>query len=201
MQNRKAVFLDKDGTLIPNIPYNVDPEQITLMPGAAAALVRLQTHGYIFVVISNQAGVARGLFQEEDLQPVRRKIESLFQSEGLKLAGFYYCPHHPEGSVAKYCQPCSCRKPAEGMILQAARELSIDLERSWMMGDILNDVEAGKRAGCRSILLNHGNETEWVDGPFRKPDFVASDMVQAADFIINTTIYGKHNNQDLSVAY
>src|SRR5690606_8208827 len=105
MQNRKAIFLDKDGTLIPNIPYNVDPEQITLMPGAAAALVRLQTQGYIFVVISNQAGVARGLFKEEELQPVRRKIESLFQSEGLELAGFYYCPHHPEGSVAKYSQP------------------------------------------------------------------------------------------------
>lgn len=201
MQNRKAIFLDKDGTLIPNIPYNVDPEQITLMPGAVAALSRLEAQGFIFVVISNQAGVARGIFQEEELRPVRRKIESLFKTEALQLAGFYYCPHHPEGSVAEFRRDCSCRKPAAGMILQAARDLSIDLQRSWMMGDILNDVEAGKRAGCRSILLNHGNETEWVDGPFRKPDFVASDLPQAADFIINSTIYGKYDNQDLSVAY
>src|SRR5690606_38184214 len=138
-------------------------------------------------VVSNQAGVAKGLFQEEDLQPVRRKLENLFRLEGLELSGFYYCPHHPEGLVADYSLSCSCRKPAEGMIVKAARELSIDLQSSWMIGDILNDVEAGNRAGCRSILVNHGNETEWLDGPFRKPDFIASDMGHAAEFIINTS--------------
>jgi len=201
MQLRKAIFLDKDGTLIPDIPYNVDPDRISLMPGAATALTRLRTQGYIFVVISNQAGVARGLFQENALQLVKNKMEVLLQLEGIELAGFYYCPHHPEGSVAEYRLACNCRKPSDGMIRKAARELSIDLECSWMIGDILNDVEAGKRAGCRSILLNHGNETEWLDGPFRKPDFVASDLVQASDFIINTSIYGKYDNQDLSFAY
>ena len=171
------------------------------MPGAAVALRRLHTQGYIFVVVSNQAGVAKGLFQESHLQPVRYKVESLLQSEGIELAGFYYCPHHPEGLVAEFRLSCSCRKPADGMIRTAGRELSIDLQRSWMIGDILNDVESGNRAGCRSILLNYGNETEWLDGPFRKPDFVASDLVQAADFIINTPIYGKYDNQDVSVAY
>lgn len=201
MQNRKAIFLDKDGTLIPNIPYNIDPEQISLMPGAASALMRLQTQGYIFVVISNQAGVAKGLFQESDLLGVKQKVESLLYSEGIELSGFYYCPHHPDGLVAEYRLNCGCRKPNDGMIRTAACELSIDLERSWMIGDILNDVEAGNRAGCRSILLNHGNETEWVDGPFRKPDFVAADLVQAADFITKTSIYGKYDNQDLSVTY
>src|SRR5690606_33960573 len=174
MENRKAIFIDKDGTLIPNIPYNVDPEKITLSTNSLDGLVKLQRMGYLLVVITNQSGIARGLFQEEDLNVVKSKLETLFSEGNIQLSGFYFCPHHPQGSVLKFAKTCNCRKPAYGLFLQAAKELSINLSESWTIGDILNDVEAGNRAGCSSILLNNGNETEWKGGYFRKPTFIAN---------------------------
>ena len=176
----KAVFLDKDGTLVPDIPYNVQPQLITLEKGVTEGLQLLARNGYLLVIISNQSGVARGYFQEADLQPVKEKIIALLRQEGIPLHGLYYCPHHPEGSVEPYARECNCRKPAPGLILRAAAELQIDLSASWMVGDILHDVEAGNRAGCRTVLINNGNETEWVSGVYRKPYFVAADVREAA---------------------
>ncbi len=180
----RAVFLDKDGTLIVDIPYNVDPASITLAPGAPEGLARLHKAGYRLVVISNQSGVARGRFAAEALVPVESRLRELLAEVGVPLAGFYFCPHHPEGSVPEYATTCDCRKPKPGMLILAAEELGIDLSRSWFIGDILNDVEAGHRAGCRSVLLDVGNETEWVAGPDRTPDFTASDLLQAANLIL-----------------
>ncbi len=183
IERRKAVFLDKDGTLIPDVPYNVNPDLITLEKGVIEGLELLQKEGYIFVVISNQAGVARGYFEYEALENVKQKIDLLLSVANVKIEAYYFCPHHLQGKIEKYAMACECRKPRPGMILQAIKDLDIDAAKSWMIGDILNDVEAGNRAGCRTIIIKNGNETEWVEGAFRKPTYAAVDFLDAADFI------------------
>jgi len=181
---RGAVFLDKDGTLIVDVPYNVAPEHIRLTHGAAEGLQALHAAGYLLIVVSNQSGVARGFFQEEALVAVEARVRALLGAAGVPLAGFYYCPHHPEGSVGRYAVSCRCRKPAPGMIEQAAREHGIDLTRSWLVGDILHDVEAGRRAGCRTVLLDVGHETAWDLTPDRVPHYTADDLTTAARVIL-----------------
>ncbi len=180
----KAVFLDKDGTLVEDVPYNVDPALIRLAPGAADGLPALAAAGYRLVVVSNQSGVARGYFAEAALAGVEARLRELLADCGVTPAGFYWCPHHPGGSVAGYSVTCECRKPLPGLIVRAARELGIDRARSWMVGDILDDVEAGRRAGCRTVLLDNGNETEWLRSPARTPDLVAANLADAARLIL-----------------
>lgn len=179
MSNR-AVFLDKDGTLVRNVPYNVDPERIRLMPGAAEGLRLLHTAGYRLIVVSNQSGVARGYFPEGALAAVAARLRGLLAAAGVPLAGFYYCPHHPDGAASAYARACDCRKPAPGLLVRAAREHGVDLARSWLVGDILDDVEAGRRAGCRTVLIVNGGETEWSLSPLRLPEFLAADLASAA---------------------
>lgn len=187
---RSAVFLDKDGTLVEDVPFNVDPAKIRLTRGAGPALARLAGAGHLLVVVSNQSGVARGLFAEEALVAVGETLSKLLGASGVPLAGFYVCPHHPQGKLAAYAVNCSCRKPAPGMILLAARELGIDLRRSWLIGDILDDIEAGRRAGCRTVLLDNGNETEWRLAACRQPHATATDLEGAAGFILETEPFG-----------
>jgi len=181
---RRAVFLDKDGTVVVNVPYNVDPDQIRLAFGAVAGLTALHEAGFELVIVSNQSGVARGLFTEEALAAVERRLRDLLADEGLPLAGFYYCPHHPQGSVGRYAVVCDCRKPAPGMLLRAARELDLVLASSWMIGDLLDDVEAGHRAGCPAVLIDNGYEKEWRLTPQRQPDYKAADLAEAARQIL-----------------
>jgi D,D-heptose 1,7-bisphosphate phosphatase len=183
---RRAVFLDKDGTLIKDVPYNVDPEKISLEPFAIEALKLLQDKLYDLFVVSNQSGVALGYFSEADLVPVRNKIDQLLQEGCVHLKAFYYCPHHKNGVVETYTKTCDCHKPAPGMLLRAAREHNISLAGSWMIGDILNDVEAGKKAGCKTILLNNGNETEWLLNEQRKPNYIVNNLKEAAELILLT---------------
>ena len=180
---KRAVFLDKDGTLIEDVPYNVAPEQIRLTAEAGVGLRRLHQLGYQLIVISNQSGVARGYFPESALTTVERRLNELLQPFGVVLAGFYYCPHHPEGTVMEYVIACHCRKPEPGLLLEAAHEHAIDLTQSWFIGDILNDVEAGRRAGCKTVLLDNGNETEWQLSSQRIPHFLAMDLAEAASLI------------------
>lgn len=177
----KAVFIDKDGTLIHDVPYNVDPDRITLYAGTIPALTDLKTRGYLLIVISNQAGVAHGYFDEHALDAVKERLRILLGDAGID--GFYYCPHHPQGSIERYSMSCNCRKPEPGMILQAAKDFKVDLSQSWMIGDILSDVEAGNRAGCNTILINNGNETEWEMSPLRKPTYIVNDIVEASQII------------------
>jgi D-glycero-D-manno-heptose 1,7-bisphosphate phosphatase len=177
---KRAVFLDKDGTVIDNVPYNVDPALLKLAQGAGPALRLMQEMGYRLIVVSNQAGVARGLFDEAALPPLFSALGDMLAREGVTLDGCYWCPHHPQGAAAGYAIECGCRKPMPGMLRQAAREHGIDLARSWMVGDILNDVEAGRRAGCRTVLIDNGNETEWLRSPLRTPDIAAPDLLAAA---------------------
>ncbi len=179
-----ALFLDKDGTLIPDVPYNVDPAQITLVDGALPTLRRLVDAGYRLIVITNQSGVARGYFDEAALTAVEQRLRDLLAADGLALDGFYYCPHHPDGVVTEYAIACDCRKPAPGLLQRAAREQGIDLNQSWFVGDILNDVEAGNRAGCHTILVDNGNETEWVQSPLRTPTAVVKEFWEIAETVL-----------------
>lgn len=183
-QLQKAIFLDKDGTLIPDIPYNVIPEKITLHGGAVEGLQKLRDAGSVFIVVSNQSGVARGFFDEKALAGVAEKLRQLLAAAGITLLDFYFCPHHPDGSHPEYSRTCDCRKPQPGMLQKAAAEHGIDLAQSWMIGDILHDVEAGNRAGCRTVLIDNGGETEWLSGSFRTPTFTAANLSEAADLIL-----------------
>ena len=183
--NMKAVFLDKDGTLVDDIPFNVEPRRISLCSGAGAALRLLARLDYRFFVVSNQDGIAHGHFAETSMDAVADRLADLLFREQLSLGGFYYCPHHPGGSVKAYALECDCRKPKPGMLLKAAAEHQIDLQSSWMIGDILHDVEAGNRAGCRTLLIDNGNETEWQLGTSRIPTGVAADIYAAAVMIVS----------------
>jgi histidinol-phosphate phosphatase family protein len=184
---RRAVFLDKDGTLVENIPYNVDPDRIRFLPGVEEGIALLAARGYALVVVSNQPGVARGKFPEAALAAVEAKLRAAFDAAGTSLAGFYYCPHDDEGSAGAPAPfrsaACACRKPAPGLLLKAAQDLQLDLARSWMVGDILDDVQAGRRAGCRTVLIDVGNETEWRLQEDRMPDAVARHLGEAARLI------------------
>lgn len=171
-----AVFVDKDGTLIEDIPYNVDPAQIRLSTHAGQGLRQLRAHGFRLFVVSNQSGIALGRFEASALDGVADRLGELLRAHDAWLDGFYWCPHGPQDR-------CDCRKPAAGMLHRAAHEHDIDLARSWMVGDILHDVEAGHRAGCRAVLIDNGNETEWDLTGLRRPDFFAADLAEAAALI------------------
>lgn len=181
--SRRAVFFDKDGTLITNVPHNVDPDRIHLAPSAREALRSLSARDYALFVVTNQSGVAHGLFAEQALVGVQRRVAELMSREGRSLQGFYYCPHSPDGTVRRYAFRCPCRKPAPGLLFAAADEHRIELEESWMIGDILDDVEAGNRAGCRTILIDNGGETEWLVSAWRRPIAIVRDLLAAATFI------------------
>lgn len=179
-----AIFIGKEGTLTPDLAFNVDPERISLHPFAARGLRLLQKRGFALFLVSNQSGVARGLFDEAALQPVTRRIDTLLAREQVALSGYYYCPHDPEGTVAPYAIECECRKPLPGLLHRAAAEHGIDLSRSWMIGDILNDVESGRRAGCKTVMISNGNETEWQLSPLRLPHLITFNLFRAAEAIL-----------------
>ncbi|MBK1441564.1 HAD family hydrolase [Parapedobacter sp. ISTM3] len=192
MPSKKAIFLDKDGTLIRDVPYNADPAKIELLAGVADGLRQLGTLGYSFFVVTNQAGVAKGYFREEALLGVEKKLQQLLSSSGVVLSGFYYCPHHPEGTVKSYTRICRCRKPMPGMLLQAAATYGISLGDSWMVGDILDDVEAGNRAGCKTVLIDGlRRERKNVLNEHQRPSYIADSFTQAANLIIKSTSHGK----------
>lgn len=180
----RAVFIDKDGTLLRDDPFNVDPSRIEFYPEVVESLKLMTLHGFLAFIVSNQSGVAKGYFSESDLKELASTLRGIFREQGIELSGFYYCPHDPEGIVDVYTVNCRCRKPNPGLILEAARDFNIELGESWMIGDILNDVEAGNRAGCRSILVDRKNETEWLINAWRKPDFVARNLFDAAERIV-----------------
>ena len=148
----KAVFLDRDGTIIEDVGYLNTPDAIKFLPGSLEAIKQLKEAGYKVVVITNQAGVARGLVTEDMLQTIDKTLQKFILSGGAYLDGLYYCPHHPEHGLYPYKQDCQCRKPKPGLFKKAEKDLNIDLARSWMIGDKATDVEAGQRAGYISSL-------------------------------------------------
>lgn len=173
---RAAVFLDKDGTLVENVPYNVDPGRMRPASGVLAALRLLARLPLVCVVITNQPGVALGCFANAALEAVHVELARWFAAAGARLDGFFVCPHAPGTG-------CWCRKPAPGLLHQAAAALQLDLARSWCIGDILDDVEAGRRAGCRAILVDSGGETVWRRGAWRDPEWVVPDLRAAVEIV------------------
>jgi D-glycero-D-manno-heptose 1,7-bisphosphate phosphatase len=185
---RTAVFFDRDNTLIASDGYLGDPAKVQLIPGAADAVARARRLGHAVVVFSNQSGVARGMFSEEDVQAVNARMEQMLAAENAQavIDRHEYCPFHPEGTVDVYARESDRRKPRPGMIHSAAKALELDLERSWVIGDAGRDVEAGRAAGCRTILF--------VDPSLKKspaaegrsamePDFTVASLTGALDVI------------------
>lgn len=149
----KCVFLDRDGTIIEDPGYLHDVRDVKLLPGAALAIKSLREEGYKIVVVTNQSGIARGIITEENLDAIHAEICRLLAEDGAHVDAIYYCPFHPDGTVEKYAKESDLRKPQPGMLLRAAEEHDIDLTQSWMVGDAARDVEAGQRAGCKTIRL------------------------------------------------
>jgi D-glycero-D-manno-heptose 1,7-bisphosphate phosphatase len=152
MSGIPALFLDRDGVIIENAHYLARLSDIRPIPGAAAAIRRLNLAGVPVVVITNQSGVARGYFSESFVRDTHSHLEELFAREGARVDGWYFCPHHPAHGLN-----CECRKPKPGMLQTAALEMNLDLSRSWLIGDNLTDCEAGAAAGCRTILVRTGH--------------------------------------------
>ena len=183
---RPAVFLDRDGTIVREVGYLDSPSRMRLLPRAAQGLRRLNEAGFTVVVVTNQAGVARGMFTEHDVAHVHAALRQRLARRGAHLDAIYYCPHHPEASVPAYRMACRCRKPAPGMLLCAARELNLDLARSFAVGDGERDLLAGRRAGCATILVRtgYGAETETKLRGAAAPHYVARDLLDAAAWIV-----------------
>lgn len=152
---KPAVFLDRDGTINIEKEYLYKAEEFEFTSQAVEAIRLLNQAGYLVVVVTNQSGVARGYYTEDDVRRLHQYVEAQLEVGGAHVDGWYYCPHHPSGG-APYDLDCDCRKPEPGMLLTAARDLQIDLERSWMVGDKLADIEAGIAAGCRPVLVMTG---------------------------------------------
>jgi D-glycero-D-manno-heptose 1,7-bisphosphate phosphatase len=153
---KRAVFLDRDGTINEEKEYLYRAEDFVFIPGAVEGITRLKGAGYLVVVVTNQSGIGRGYYSEADLKKLHSHMEGELAKAGTCLDGYYFCPHHPDQGLGPYAVHCDCRKPLPGMLRKAARDLGIDLTSSWMVGDKLADVTAGRAAGCRSILVRTG---------------------------------------------
>jgi len=182
---RRAVFLDRDGTLIHDPGYLADPDGVELLPRVAESLPALSQAGFLLILVTNQSGIARGRYSVATYEAVAARLMELLAEAGIEFAASYYCPYHPEGVVVPFNVDHPDRKPAAGMWLRAARDLGIDLAASWSIGDGERDIVAGKRAGTRGVLLAGGRD-KWslpVLGPY-DPDFVARDMREAVLWIL-----------------
>lgn len=180
---KRAVFLDRDGTINIEKDYLYRPDDFEFVPGAAEAINLLKQHGYLVVVVTNQSGVARGYYTEADVHNLHSHIDRLLEAAGTAVDAWYYCPHHSAGK-GDYAVDCQCRKPLPGMLLEAACDLDIDLAASWMVGDKLVDVEAGIAAGCKPLLVKTGYG---ADQSCQLPDGVScvKDINQAARLIVS----------------
>ena len=179
----KAVFLDRDGTLIEEVGYINDPDQVRLLDGVGEALIELKAMGYKLIVVSNQSGVARGIVTEKTLGEIHDRLKQLLVEKGAYLDRIYYCPYHPDGVVTKYRKESDWRKPNPGMLLAAADEMDIELGQSWAIGDSSRDVKAGLRAGCKTILMNQPSHIKKPEPGEPNPDYKAVNIKEAVNII------------------
>jgi D-glycero-D-manno-heptose 1,7-bisphosphate phosphatase len=182
----KAIFLDRDGTINIDSGYVYSKEDFFFVEGAVDAMAAFKKAGYILVVVTNQSGVARGLYTEQDVNLLHMYMNKELQGRGAGIDAFYFCPHHPDGILGLYAKNCRCRKPEPGMLLQALSDLCIDPGMSYMIGDSMRDIVAGKRAGIRSILIQEDNYSGSMAGYVEKPDAVVHDLREAARYILGT---------------
>ncbi len=185
-----AVFLDRDGTVIQDTGYLDDGDELKLIEGADQALRIFAEASFKIVIISNQAGLARGIFTEDKLQPVHNRFMEVIAAAGVELAACYYCPFYGDGKVEKFCKTSDARKPAPGMILRAASRLNICLPQSWMIGDRWDDVGCGIAAGTHTVKLS-GNMDKSPKPPHVKCDFFADTLLEAAKMIVDQKCVSK----------
>ena len=178
----KAVFLDRDGTIIEDTGYPCEIVKIKFLPGVGEAINLVNRSGFRVIVVANQSGVARGYFTEETVEKVNNYIQESLAKQGAFIDKFYYCPHHIEGDIEKYAKECYCRKPNPGMIEEATRDFGIDTKDSFLIGDKMSDIEAGRRAGCRTILLRDKRLTD-AGGETFPSDHIAADLYEAAEWL------------------
>ena len=176
---KRAVFIDRDGTINEEKEYLYRTDEFAFIPGAPQAIRMLNEAGFLVIVVSNQSGVARGYYTEEDVHLLHRHIAAQLEPFGARVDAWLFCPHHPAGR-GSYALPCHCRKPLPGMLLEAAGRFAIDLESSIMIGDKLVDVEAGAAAGCRSILVRTGYGAQ-EEGRAQACVDVFDDLLSAAE--------------------
>jgi len=192
VSGRRAVFLDRDGVvneLVPD-PVTGNPESplrvhdVRLVPGAATAVSDLKRAGYLVISVSNQPAAAKGLVSEADLATVQRRVVEILGASGAEFDDSEWCLHHPDATVERLRGPCPCRKPAPGMLLHAAGQHAVDLAASWMVGDTDADIEAGRAAGCRTVLVTHSGSAHKRRGDVA-PDYQVADLAEAARTIVS----------------
>jgi D-glycero-D-manno-heptose 1,7-bisphosphate phosphatase len=186
---RPVVFLDRDGTLIEEVGYVNHPSRVRLLPGAAAAVARLRAAGQAVVVVTNQAGIARGYLPRSLVDAAHAELERQLAAHGTRVDGIYLCPHHPTEGVGELRVACECRKPAPGLLRTAAAELGLDLGRAALVGDLPGDIAAGAAVGARTVLVLTGlgrGEWEYRRAAFAvEPDHVCADLAAAAAWILD----------------
>ncbi len=183
---QRAIFLDRDGTLNRDVPYAHRIEDLQLLDHVAAGLAWMAAMGFELVIVTNQAGIARGYFSEDDMHAFHRALCERLEAERIGIAAIYYCPFHPSEGIGPYRRASPLRKPRPGMILQAAAQHDLDLSASFTIGDNESDILAGQAAGCRTILVRSGADNVGKAELTARPDFVAADLLEAARFIEQT---------------
>ena len=193
MKKNEAIFLDRDGTINEEVGYLDSLDKLVIFPSAFEAIRLINQSNRKAIVVTNQAGIARGLFGEDLVETIHTALREALRRKSAFIDAFYYCPHHPTEGSPPYRQNCDCRKPAPGLFLQAARDLNLDLSASWIIGDRYNDMEAAHRAGARGILVKTGYGADVLSGegpdtatPAGKPDLVADDILQAVHLILGS---------------
>ena len=183
MEGHRAAFLDRDGTINVEVNYLYRPADLDFIQGTAPAIARLNQAGYVVIVVTNQAGVARGYYSLAALHVLHAHLREQLMGLGARIDAFFFCPHHPD-----FTGSCDCRKPAPGMLRAAAQQHQLDLQRSWMIGDSAGDLGAGNAAGCRTILVRTGYglavEQNLQDGALVRPDAIADDLAAAVDHLL-----------------
>ena len=181
----RAVFLDRDGVITQEPPHYAHKlSQLRLISKSADAVRLLNENKILAVVVSNQAGIAHGYFREEDTALFNRALGEELGKLGAHIDAFYYCPHHPEARIEAYRVDCNCRKPKPGMLKRAGKELNIDLKQSFLVGDKLSDIEAGKRARCKTIIVKTGHAVDELKSNQIECDYVANDLYDAVEHIL-----------------
>jgi len=188
VNKKRAVFIDRDGTMTVEGGYINDPNRLVLLPRCARAIKKLNGNGVLAFLATNQAGIARGYFNEETLKSTLKRLELLLKTEDAYLDALYYCPHHPSVGKPPYRKKCNCRKPLTGMLEKGAKDFSLDLTQCFVIGDKVSDAELGKNSGAKSVIVKTG----YGEGEIRSekmdkvnPDFIAEDILDAVEWILN----------------
>ena len=188
MKKNIAVFLDRDGTINEEVGYLDREEKLKILPAAFEAVRLVNQNGFKVVVVSNQSGIARGLFTEDFVRTINNRIAATMVENGAVIDRFYYCPHHPSEGLDPYRKICNCRKPEPGLLLQAAADLNLDLSGSYMIGDHLRDIETARRAGAKGILVMTGHGPDQLQSAeitsANRPDDIAPDILEAVRWIL-----------------